>query len=490
MRTILSWISALVTVLFFIGIFPCNAIAQTITVPDDHSTIQMAIDAAVPGNTVFVRSGMYYEHVTINKSLTLQGEDRETTIIDGSGTGKVVTVTSTSNVTVSGFTIRNSGSTLGSDQDAGMVLRNASNNLIIDCILTSNGLNGLYFSGSSYNTIQNCDISHNESPPVSGGGVRGAIHLRNSSHNTIADNNIYSNNRNGITARSPANYTTITGNHVYSNKGHGIHVGHSRYCNISNNIVHDNSGDGVDFDGGSDHTVMDNILESNGGGIRTVFYSYRDTFIGNVIRGNGVGIIIGGYKLSSHSHVFYHNDVIDNAVQVSIMVGGSSRWDNGYPAGGNYWTDYTGVDLDNDGIGDTPYVINTINRDNYPLMGPWNILQAAIDIKPGSYPNCFNLNGHGVIPLAIHGSAEFDVYHIDIETLLFAGMEVRVRGKRGPLCAYEYSNDDGFLDLVCHFEDDPAVWTPGEGDACVAGNLLEEFYGTPIEGCDSICIVP
>jgi len=69
-------------------------------------------------------------------------------------------------------------------------------------------------------------------------------------------------------------------------------------------------------------------------------------------------------------------------------------------------------------------------------------------------------------------------------------MEVRVRGKRGPLCAYEYSNDDGFLDLVCHFEDDPAVWTPGDGEACVAGNLLEEFYGTPIEGCDSICIVP
>ena len=113
-----------------------------------------------------------------------------------------------------------------------------------------------------------------------------------------------------------------------------------------------------------------------------------------------------------------------------------------------------------------------------------------IDIKPGSDPNCFNLNGHGVIPVAILGSADFDVYHIDIPTLLFAGMQVRVRGNRGPLCAYEYSNDDVYLDLVCHFEDDPLVWTPGEGEACVMGNLLEEFNGTSIEGCDSICIVP
>ena len=155
MRTFLSWFSGMAMVSLFIGILPSNAVAQTITVPDDYSTIQLAINAAVPGDTVHVRAGTYFEHVTISKSLTLQGEDRETTIIDGSGTGKVVTVTS-SYVTVSGFTIRNSGvSYSGYQQDAGIALRSAHHNLISDCIITANGLNGLYLYQSTYNTIRN-----------------------------------------------------------------------------------------------------------------------------------------------------------------------------------------------------------------------------------------------------------------------------------------------------------------------------------------------
>ncbi|MDY6839641.1 MAG: LecA/PA-IL family lectin, partial [Thermodesulfobacteriota bacterium] len=114
-------------------------------------------------------------------------------------------------------------------------------------------------------------------------------------------------------------------------------------------------------------------------------------------------------------------------------------------------------------------------------------ITVEIDIKPGSDPNCFNLNGHGVIPVAILGSADFDVSDIDVETLSFAGLEVRVRGNKGPLCSTEYSNEDEFLDLVCHFEDDPENWVPQNDMAELTGELVD---GTPIEGTDSICIVP
>ena len=110
-----------------------------------------------------------------------------------------------------------------------------------------------------------------------------------------------------------------------------------------------------------------------------------------------------------------------------------------------------------------------------------------IDIKPGSDPSCFNIDGHGVIPVAILGSDQLNVSNIDPTTLLFDGLAVRVRGKKWPLCSIEDSNGDPFPDLVCHFEDDASSWTGGNATATVTGEL---FDGPPIVGTDSICIVP
>lgn len=112
----------------------------------------------------------------------------------------------------------------------------------------------------------------------------------------------------------------------------------------------------------------------------------------------------------------------------------------------------------------------------------------TIDIKPGSDPNCFNINGHGIIPVAILGSGDFDVSQIDLTSLSFGGLEIRVRGNKGPLCSFEYSNDDDYLDLVCHFEDDADAWVTGDGEATLTGNLLDD--GSSFEGTDLICVVP
>lgn len=114
-------------------------------------------------------------------------------------------------------------------------------------------------------------------------------------------------------------------------------------------------------------------------------------------------------------------------------------------------------------------------------------LTVQIDIKPGSLPNCFNLNGNGVIPVAILGSADFDVIDINTASLSFAGLRVRLRGNNNPSCATEYSNNDQFLDMICQFEDDPASWRGGSDTAELSGNLID---GTAFKGTDSICIVP
>jgi hypothetical protein len=124
------------------------------------------------------------------------------------------------------------------------------------------------------------------------------------------------------------------------------------------------------------------------------------------------------------------------------------------------------------------------------------ILSVGLDIKPASNTNCLQMNGNGVIPVAILGRADFAVSQIDPPTLRFAGLAVRVKGNGSPQCAYEdvggngtapQGAPDGYPDLVCKFVDDPEHWNPGNGIATLTGALKN---GTAIEGIDSICIVP
>jgi len=72
--------------------------------PGNYSTIQDAIDAASEGDTIFVYSGTYYESLQIDKTVTLTGEDKNNTFIDGDGSGNVVDVTADS-VNINGFTV-------------------------------------------------------------------------------------------------------------------------------------------------------------------------------------------------------------------------------------------------------------------------------------------------------------------------------------------------------------------------------------------------
>lgn len=88
----------------------------------------------------------------------------------------------------------------------------------------------------------------------------------------------------------------------------------------------------------------------------------QDQIVGNHLQDN----IIGIYFESSNGNDIFHNDFSENIIQVE----GSSynTWDDGYPSGGNYWSDYSGLDANSDGIGDSPYIIDEDNTDNYPLM--------------------------------------------------------------------------------------------------------------------------
>jgi hypothetical protein len=91
----------------------------------------------------------------------------------------------------------------------------------------------------------------------------------------------------------------------------------------------------------------------------------------------------------------YHNNFINNQKHVDAQEftslpkygnpeNGKYVWDNGYPSGGNYWSDYTGKDENNDGIGDTPYIVSQYynNTDYYPLMQAVSIPEFQWAIVP------------------------------------------------------------------------------------------------------------
>jgi hypothetical protein len=114
------------------------------------------------------------------------------------------------------------------------------------------------------------------------------------------------------------------------------------------------------------------------------------------------------------------------------------------------------------------------------------VVEVDIDIKPGSDPNCFNSDGHGVIPVAILGSADFDASTVDPFSVMLDGAGVRLKGKSGNAGSLEDVNGDGFLDLVIQITDNDA-YTVGDTLATLSGTLSD---GTPIVGTDSICIRP
>jgi parallel beta-helix repeat protein len=95
--------------------------------------------------------------------------------------------------------------------------------------------------------------------------------------------------------------------------------------------------------------------------------SSNNTITGNTASHNEYGICYGTTDEGSPNNRIYHNNFVNNLQHVNILTT-VNTWDDGYPSGGNYWSDYVGVDANGDGIGDTPYVIDENNVDRFPLM--------------------------------------------------------------------------------------------------------------------------
>jgi len=203
--------------------------------PGNYSKIQDAIDNASDGDTVFVfdNSSPYYENVVVDKSITLIGEDRNTTVIDGGGIDSVIEV-STDHVHIEGFTVTN-------------------------CMhdLSEAGINIF----SDWNTIKNSNIVEN---PCTG------IRLYGSNHNLIENNTLKDNVCYHIFLRSKSNNNTVQNNTLMQSEDwlklcDGIWLDKS-----SDNLIENNEITGLKFTVGislyeiSSHNVVEkNIIHNN-----------------------------------------------------------------------------------------------------------------------------------------------------------------------------------------------------------------------------------
>jgi parallel beta-helix repeat protein len=210
-----------------------------------------------------------------------------------------------------------------------------------------------------------CDGSNNiiEGNNVTGPAQYYGISLLTGSSNVIEGNIINMKNTGyGIHISNAGKDNVVAGNSLV-NCNKAINVYSVQYLRIEGNNL-TNNGDGIYCQNGSNSTISGNNIIGNYYGFRIYGGSNNSIFSNNIVD------CFGGMWLAGSSDNFlYHNNFINNTRHVYTGDLYDS-WDNGYPSGGNYWDNYTGVDGNGDGIGDTPFVISGYNIDRYPLIEP------------------------------------------------------------------------------------------------------------------------
>ena len=273
----------------------------TITTTDSPGYIQDLIDNASNGDTIYIPSGIYYENIVIDKSISLIGEDKYTTIIDGSNIGDVIYV-SADWVNISGFTIQNSQIYY---DHAGIHL-DSNYNKIEGNILTSNRGSGIFLD-SNNNIITENEILNNEEFGISLYG----------DNNLITRNIIFYNNYAGISLTSYN--STITKNIIYFNNIYvdyyraGIYLVWCGYCKIIDNILNEN---GITLYESSTNIVDNNTISNCDCGLGLdVCWG---PFCNNIFSNNS--FFNSGVKIGLGEGLYENNTFSDNTVNEKPFV--------------------------------------------------------------------------------------------------------------------------------------------------------------------------
>ena len=318
----------------------------------DGSVEPLTANITSADNVTYTFTDNNYDSIILEKdNIVINGSGYT---LQGTGIGTGFNLTGRSNVKITNVKIE--------DFDYGVYFSNVSYNVLSQNNLTNNNFGViLEYSNNnniSGNTFFNCgvlvgqsyenvmvDNLVNSKPLVYLEGVSnyavdnaGQVILVSCTNILVENLNLY--NVSVSVQLWETSNTNVTNNNITNSKLYGVYLYNAFYNVLSQNNVTDNRG-GI-------------ILEQ----------SFNNTLSGNNVANNQNGIVLYGSSFNK----YHHNNFIDNAEQV-FSLNSTNVWDDGYPSGGNYWSNYTGVDLDYDGIGDVAHIIDANNTDNYPLMG-------------------------------------------------------------------------------------------------------------------------
>ncbi len=276
-------------------------------------------------------------------------------------------------------------------------------------------------------------------------GFISGIWLQQSSNNRIFRNNITANKNDGIWLMTFCSNNTISENNITANNQTGIHIYFSSNNVIDRNNVGSTPMEGISVWSSSNNTISRNNITDNGIGVS--FYSFSSNY-------------------SSSGNRFRHNNFINNTGWQAYNCGPSNAWDNDYPSGGNYWSDYSdkfpsvkdqyrGENQDtpgSDGIWDDPYpigcVIASADLDRYPLVNPRDNVPPIANAGPDQIAKEDAL-------LTFDGSASSD--NIAIKAYAWTFTDIIVRTLTGEKPVYTFDTP-GVYTITLNVTDEVGNW--------------------------------
>jgi parallel beta-helix repeat protein len=511
-------------------------------VPSEYLTIQAAIDAADPGDTVSVASGTYTGPGNVNlviqgRSIIIEGSGKESTIIDCAGGGRAFTFVGaeTSDSVLKGLTVTG-GKVAG---NGGAIFFDGASPTIQDCIITGNTAStdttdytrqtgyggGIACDNNSSPTIEGSTITGNKADQYGGG-----VALLNSSSPTISDCDI-DDNTSGfgggglyIQDSSPTVEEGSISNNDGGVFGGGVYVTYSSAPKLLSCLI------------------VQNSAEYYGGGILSA-YTYASspiitncTLADNVVRDQQYGIGSGGGIFSASSFPQITNSILWNdaathgpeiyltsynssaddppsrlAVSYSDVKGGQEAVvvDNSFGFASTLIWDATNINEDPMFVGPNDYHLSpgspcidagtdTVDLPEFDFEGDARItngkpdlgadetiateVSVDIDIKPGSRHKEIDLSYNGVVPVAVLSSKDFDARMIDPKSVLFAGA--------APVRSFLYDVDRDYrrnyrVDMLFFFKVKQLDLDQNSTEATLTGKTVD---GKSFKGTESVTI--